>query len=144
MNTKLKNLNHLDAFLLGIEEEILKLSDCTILSEDVDLFAHVEDIRVQINSIIHAHPSFDNSLPPPVIEGSSLNTRSESVPVVPREAADRRKLLESLIANRLNMPQQVRVAFSARKGPTESEVDEMVDQLVRLGILNTTDTSDTE
>lgn len=144
MNANLKFLNHLDAFLLGIEKEVLNLSDCTILSEDVDLLAHVEDIRAQINSIIHAHPSFDNSLPPPFVEGSSRNTRSESPPVVPREAADRRKLLESLIANRLKMPQQVRAAFSARKRPTESDVDEMVDQLVRLGILNTTDTSDTE
>ena len=144
MNANLKFSNHLDNLLLGIEKEILKLSDCTILSEDVDLLAHVEDIRAQINSIIHAHPSFDNSLSSPFIEGSSRNTRSESPPVVPRAAADRRKLLESLIANRLNMPQQVRAAFSARKRPTESDVDEMVNQLVRLGILNTTDTSDTE
>ena len=136
----------LNVLLSGLEDEILKLDDPAILSEDEDSFADIEHVRTLIRSRIDASSSSDHPQPDTDTGGASSRHErrcSEAVPIaVPEEGAERRRLLEMLIATRPNLPKPLRIAFSAGEKPTESEVDSMVEKLVRLGILKNTDKGD--
>ncbi len=146
MSTGRNQRLRLDALLSGLEDEILKLDDPEILSEDEDSFADIEHVRALIRSRISASSSSNHSQPDTDTGGASSRhwrRSSEAVPIAgPEKGADRRRLLEMLIANRANLPKPLRTAFSAAEKPTESEVDSMVEQLVRLGILKNTDKGD--
>ena len=133
-----RNQRHrLDALLLGLEDAVLRLDDPAILSENEDSFVEIEHVRALIRSRIAASASFD--YPDTDMGGVSSRYRrlhSEAAPIaVPEEAAERLRLLETLVANRIDLPKQVRIAFSAGEEPPESEVDATIAQLVRLGIL---------
>ena len=146
MSTGRNQRLRLDALLSGLEDEVLRLDDPAILSEDEDLFADIEHVRALIRSRIDASSSFNHLQPDTDTGGvSSRHWRrcSEAVPIpVPKEGTERLRLLETLVANRPNLPKPVRIAFSAGEKPTESEVDSMVEQLIRLGILKNTDKGD--
>lgn len=147
MNARLKEQHHLDALLSGLENEILKLDDSEILTEEANSFAHIEDIRALVNSNIRTFLSMDDSSSTSSAADVSLEDfekrQSESASrVVPNDPKERRKLLEILVASRINLPQQVRMAFSANNKPTEPEVDAMIVRLIRLGILKNDDTDD--
>ncbi len=146
MNARLKEQHHLDALLSGLENEILKLDDFEILSEDANLFSHIEDIRALVNSNIHTFLSMDDSSSTSPAGDVSLDFekgQSESASrVVPDDPKERKKLLEVLVASRVSLPQQVRMAFSAKQEPTKSEVDALIARLIRIGILKNRDTDD--
>ena len=129
----------LDALLSGLEEDVLRLDDLTILSEDKDSAIGVEHVRALIQSQIDASAGTDQ--PQPAMSLGRVSSgdrprRSETTSIaIPEEEAELRRLLETLVANQPNLLKQVRIAFSAGGKPTNSEVNAMVAQLVRLGIL---------
>ena len=144
MSTGRNDRHRLDALLSGLEDEVLRLDDSAILSEDEDSFTEIEEVRRLIRSRIDMYASINHLQPDTDMRGVwSKHRRSEAVPIaVPEEAAERRKLLQRLVANRIDLPQQVLIAFSGGEEPPESEVDATVAELVRLGILKKTDKGD--
>ena len=146
MSTGRNERRRLDALLSRLEDEILRLDDSAILSEDEDSLVSIEHVRALIRSRIDACASINHSQPYTGMGGMSSRhrrRRSEAVPIaVPEEAAERRRLLKTLVAKRIDLPKQVRIAFSASEEPLESEVDASVAQLVRLGILKDADKGD--
>lgn len=133
----------LDSLLSGIEDELFRIDDHTVLSEDEDMFADIEHVRALIQSQIGAHLS--NNLPHSESNLEKLSSKSQSkrlefVPMtIPEEADGRRRLLEAIIANQPNVLRQAQVAFSANEKPTDSDVDDMVTELIRLGIFKKSD-----
>lgn len=144
MNARLKEQHHLDALLSGLENEILKLDDSEILSEEANSFAHIEDIRALVNSNIRKYLGIEDSSSTPPTEDVSSDFEKKHLKslVVPNNPKERRKLLETLVSSQTNMPLQFRMAFSANNKPTEPEVDAMIVRLIRLGILKNDDTDD--
>ena len=144
MSTGRNERRRLDALLSGLEDEVLRLDDSAILSEDEDSFAGIAQVRALIRSRIDVYASINHLQPDTDMRGvSSRHRRSAAVPIaVPEEAAERRKLLQKLVANRIDLPQQVLIAFSGGEEPPESEVDATVAELVRLGILKNTGKGD--
>ena len=146
MNTGRNERHSLDSLLSGIEDEVLRIDDLALLSEDESMFASVEDVRALIQfridecvSIKHSESDTDMGR----ISSKLKNRDSEAFPIsVPKGAVERRQLLEMIIASQSNLPRQVGMAFSASEKPSESAMDDMVAQLVRLGILKTTDSDD--
>ena len=136
--------HRLDALLTGIENELFRLDDLAILSDDADAFADIEHVRALVQSRTGAHASIKRPQPEADMErlSSSRQRRQRAVvPMpVPEEIDERRRLLESLVASQPNIPRHVRVAFSANEKPTDTAVDDMVTELVRLGVLKRTDT----
>ena len=61
---------------------------------------------------------------------------------VPGSFSEKRKLLAELFAHRPSIPGQLRMAFSAHKPLSDSEVEAMVERLIRLGILRHDNTRD--
>ncbi|MCY4383129.1 MAG: hypothetical protein OXE44_08275 [Nitrospinae bacterium] len=144
MNARLKEQYQLDSLLLGLENEILKLDDAEILSEEANLFAHIEDIRALVNSNVRVYLDIEDSsstLPTEDMSSDFEQKQLESL-VVPNNPKERRKLLETLVSSQTNMPLQFRMAFSAKNEPTEPEVDAMIARLIRLGILKNDDTDE--
>ena len=124
---------------MGVADDVLRLDDLTILSEDEGSAAGVEYVRVLIQSQIDAFAGTDQLQPAMDLGRVSSRDwarRSETTSIaIPEEEAELRRLLETLVANQPNLPKQVRIAFSAGGKPTGSEVNAMVAQLVRLGVL---------
>ena len=61
---------------------------------------------------------------------------------VPGSFSEKRKLLAELFAHRPGIPGQLRMAFSARKALSDSEVEAIVERLIHLGILRRDNTAD--
>ena len=133
----------LDALLSGLEDDVLRRDDLTILSEDEGSTAGVEHVRALIQFQTGAYASIDQSqseLDLGSVSPGHQSGRSETTSIaIPEEEDELRRLLETLVANQPNLPEQIRIAFSAGEKPTDSEVDATVAQFVRLGILKPPD-----
>ena len=129
----------LDALLSGLEDDVLGMDDLAILSENEDPAGGFRHVRALIQSQIDASASIDRSQPETdlgrVSSGHQSRRLETSAIAIPEEESELRRLLETLVVNQPNLPRQVRMAFSAGGKPTGSEVNAMVAQLVRLGIL---------
>ena len=62
--------------------------------------------------------------------------------LVPGSFSEKRNLLAELFANSPGMPGQLRMAFSAPRTLSDTEVDAMVERLIRLGVLRRDSTGD--
>ena len=135
--------HRLDALLSGLEDEFLSMDDLEILSEEYE-FADIEHLRALIQTQIDACVSINQPQPDTNIRktsSKSLNKRRKAVPMaVPKEVDRRRRLIESIIASQPNILRKAQVAFSVNEKPTDAAVDDMVTELVRLGLLKKTDT----
>ena len=129
----------LDTLLSGLEDDILMLDDVAVLSEEPGSVSAIENVRELIQSRIAADSSTNQSPPKTNQQGVSPRHRgmpSETTPLaIPDEDVDLRRLLETLIANQPTVPEPIRLAFAAGRQPTGAEVDAVVTQLVRLGVL---------
>ena len=139
MSARRNEWRRLDALLSGLEDDVLRLDDLTILSEDEASAAGVEHVRALIQFQTGAYASTDQSqseIDLGRVSSEHRSGRSETTAIaIPEEEGELRRLLETLVANQPNLSKQVRIAFSAGGRPTGSEVNAMVAQLVRLGIL---------
>ena len=103
----------LHQLLSGLEDNILRLDDREVLSESNQLFGNEQHIRALLVA----------SLPRQV----------------PSSLSCKRQLLEQLISHTSAIPADLRLAFSAPEKLSESDVEVMIDRLVRLGVLQSED-----
>ncbi len=148
MNGRLQGYRHLDNLLTGLEEEILRLGERELVSENTESVARIGEVREAIDASLQSHGFTTDMFRTPGISKVDERprwARSElSALVVPSGLGEQRKLLESLAAQRSGIPRQIRMAFSSHRRPSDSEVEAMVERLIRLGILSTKDTMDGE
>ena len=142
MNIRDDKQYRLDALLSGIEDELFRTEDLTILSDDEDKLAHVEHVRALIQSQVGTYTS--GNYTKSNIEKISFRSQSRQCEIVPMtvpEGVDaRRQLLEAIVGSHSNIPNQIRAAFSAKNKPTDTAIDDMVTDLIRIGVLKRADT----
>ena len=142
MNQRLRGYHHLDNLLACLEEEILKIDEEDLASESsgstVDIRWLREVITAQVQSL--GVTGQGSATPGGVEDDERLgNVQFDRAPVIPSDLSEQRKLLEILVAGQDRLPGQIRMAFSSRRKPSDTEVEEMVESLIRLGILSARD-----
>ncbi len=141
-----RSYRDLDNLLTGLEQDILDLDDRELTTETELLFGCVQVVRDVIEDGLQSRVSVDQ--PFSDRRATQSPARPETVPYgtpalpVPNGFREKRKLLAELFAHRPGIPGQLRAAFSAPKQLSNSEVEAMVERLVRLGILRRDNTPD--
>lgn len=140
----------LDNLLSGLEQDILELDRRGLDAETGLFFGRVQGVQDIIESSLRFQ--FSDDQPYSERWGPLTHTQPETTSYdtpglpVPSSFREKRKLLAELFAHRPGIPGQLRAAFSASKKLSDSEIDAVVQRLVRLGILcrdNTSDDDDT-
>ena len=146
MTNEKRSYRGLDNLLAGLEQDILDLDDRELDAETDLFFGRVRGARDVIANGLRSRVSVDQ---PSSDHGAArAHGRPETVPYdapampVPGSFSEKRKLLAELFAHRPGIPGQLRMAFSARKALSNSEVEAMVERLIRLGILRRDNTTD--
>ncbi|MCY4560110.1 MAG: hypothetical protein OXF79_27860 [Chloroflexi bacterium] len=139
MTSRKRSYRNLDNLLAGLEQDILELDDRELDADTGRFFGSGRSARDVIAAGLRSRVSVDR---PPKDRGAARAHRRPETP--PREApavpvpasfSEKRKLLAELLAQRPGIPGQLRMAFSAPRALSDSDVDAMVEKLVRLGIL---------
>jgi hypothetical protein len=102
----------IDRVLSAIEKDILCAGDDEIVQESKGAEQHVRRVRALIERQIQ------------------VRTRT-----VPRQPAARRRLLAELLRARPTLAPTLGATFSTRKIPSDDEVDEIFETLLRHGVL---------
>jgi hypothetical protein len=102
----------IDLVLSEIEDNILAASDDEILKEAGTRTRAVDEVRALIERQLQ-----DRTRP------------------VPREPAARRQLLADLLRARPALASTMSVSFSGGNTPSDDEVDELIDALLRRGVI---------
>jgi len=113
MTNKRIKRSTIDRVLSAIERDILYASDDEILQETTGAQQQAHRVRTLIERQIQ------------------VRTR-----VVPREPAARRRLLAELLRTRPTLASAMSATFSDAQTPTDDEVDELIETLLRRGVLN--------
>ena len=148
MNRRVGGYSRLDNLLAGLEEDVLGLDDREVVAETTQLFGSGQDVRATIRDILQSHGHVDEESPTHavrLIHERRKESRSQFTPLsVPTGLVEQRKLLETLVTESSSIPGYIRMAFSAQRRPTDSEVEAMIERLVRLGILRSKGTADND
>ena len=146
MTNENRSYRGLDNLLAGLEQGILDLNDRELDADTDRFFGRVRSVRDVIATGLRSHVSVDR---PSTDRGAaSPHRRPEKVPheapamPVPDSFSEKRQLLADLFTHRPSIPGQLQMAFSARKALSDSEVDAVVERLVRLGLLRRDNTAD--
>ena len=148
MTSEKPSYRDLDNLLTGLELDILHLDDQHLEARADPFFGSVRSIRDVIATGLQSHVSVDR---PSTAHGAARARRRPATPprdtsamLVPGSISEKRKLLAELFANSPGIPGQLRMAFSASTTLPDSEVEAMIERLVRLGILrrDSTDNND--
>ena len=130
----------LDNLLSGLEESILELGDQQIDVESIQLFGSVQEVRHVIATSLQPFAFLDALGEDHITDFTheqSKKSKSEipAIPV-PNSLDERKKLLAQLLGHSSSIPGELQMAFSAQKALSDSETEEMVERLIRLGILS--------
>ena len=146
MTNEERSYRGLDNLLTGLEQDILDLDDRELDAETDRFFGSVRSVRDVIANGLRSRVSLDQSS---TDRGAAqAQGGPETVPYeapampVPGSFSEKRKMLAELFAQRPGIPGQLRMAFSARTALSDSEVEAMVERLIRLGILHRNNTTD--
>lgn len=139
MTSEKRSYRSLDNLLAGLEQDILDLDDRDLDAGTDRFFGSVRSARNVIADGLRSHvavdrPSTDRGAAPALRRPETPPHEAPAMPV-PASFSEKRKLLAELLARRPGIPGQLRMAFSAPTPPSDSEVDAMMERLVRLGIL---------
>ena len=139
MTSEKRSYRGLDNLLAGLEQDILDLDDRDLDTGTDRVFSSGRSARDVIADGLRSRVSVDR---PSTDRGAARTGRRQETPprgapamLVPGSFSEKRRLLAELLAQRPGIPGQLRTAFSAPTPPSDSEVDAMVERLVRLGIL---------
>ena len=139
MTSEKRSYRDLDNLLTGLEQDILDLDDRQLEARADRFFGSVRSVRDVIATGLRSRVSVDR---PSTDRGAARAHRRPATPpreapamLVPGSFSEKRKLLAELFAHSPGIPGQLRMAFSAPRTLSDSEVEAMVERLVRLGIL---------
>jgi hypothetical protein len=112
MTPKRRRRLDIDRVLSEIEEAILRASDTEILEDAGPGTRAADEVRTLI--------------------ARQIQHRNHSVP---RDPASRRRLLQNLLLSRPALGASMRVSFSDGRSPSDEQVDELIEALVREGVI---------
>ena len=141
-----RSYRDLDNLLAGLEQDILDLDDGQLEAPTDLFFGSVRSVRDVIAAGLRSRASVDR---PSTDHGAARAPRRPVMPpheapamLVPGSFSEKRKLLAELFAHSAGIPWQLRMAFSTPRTLSDSEVEAMVERLVRLGILRRDNSGD--
>lgn len=105
----------LERLLEALEERILKASDREILADRASPQHALRSVRELVRGHLRDTP----------------RTRE-----LPQDATARLALLQSLLSGSVKVPSGLRMALSGRRSPSEKEVEDLLRQLIQLGVLD--------
>ena len=105
----------LERLLEALEERVLKASDREILADHASPETGIRSVR----ELIQGH-----------LRQSSRTT------ALPPEASARLALLQSLLSANSKVPSGLRMALSGGRSPSEKEVEDLLRELIQLGLLD--------
>lgn len=112
MTIKRATHSTLDRVLSALEKEILRASDEEILQETKGAKQQAQRVRALVSH--------------------QISLRSQPVPQEPRA---RRHLVAELIRARPSLAPALSATFSGRNAPSDKEVDELIQKLLKRGVL---------
>jgi hypothetical protein len=113
MRSKRSPIERLEALVDALEDRIANATDREILADDDSPSTSVRSLRHLITAQLRAR-----------------------APVVPGDSSSRMALLQSLLTAQRAVPPSVRMAFSDGKQPSEAEVEDLIRELIQLGLLD--------
>ena len=129
----------LDKLLSGLEQNILRLDDREVISESKQLFGSGRHVREILDANLQYPIPVKETLPNQGVARVHGRPKAiaHKIPVmqVPSSLSGKRQLLEQLVASTSGISGEIRMAFSAPQSLSDSEVEVMVERLVRLGVL---------
>jgi hypothetical protein len=105
----------LEKLLQALEERILKASDREILADPASPEIAIRDVKALVQGHLRQIPRG---------------------PVLPLDANARLALLQSLLSASANVPSGLRMALSDGRSPSEREVEDLLRELIQLGVLD--------
>ena len=139
MTSEERSYRDLDNLLAGLEQDILDLDDGQMEARTDRFFGNVRSVREVIAAGLRSRVSVDRAS---TDHGAARARRRPVTPPheapampVPGSFSEKRKLLAELFADSPGIPGQLRMAFSAPRTLSDSEVDamvEMIDQARRI------------
>ena len=103
----------LEALLEALEEGVLKASDREIMADE----RSPKSASREVKTIIHRQVRLRDS-------------------VVPSEPEARLQLLQLLARTQPDAPSSLRMAFDGGRSPSDCEIEELIGELLRLGVLD--------
>lgn len=105
----------LERLLEALEERILKASDREILADPASPQYAIRRVREFVQGHLRSTPG----------------TRA-----LPQDATARLALLQSLLSASAKVPSGLRMALSGGRSPSEKEVEDLLRELIQLGVLD--------
>ena len=146
MTSKKWSYRDLDNLLAGLEQDILDLDDRQMETRTERFFGSIRSVRDVVATGLLSLAAVDR---PSTEHGAArARRRPETVPnevpsiPVPGSFSEKRNLLAELFANSPGIPGKLRMAFSAPRTLSDTEVDAMVERLIRLGVFRRDGTGD--
>ena len=136
----------LDNLLAGLEQDILDLDDRKLETRTERFFGSARSVRDVVATGLRSRaavdgPSTDHGVARTRRRPHTVPDEAPAIPV-PGSFSEKRNLLAELFANSPGIPGQLRMAFSAPRTLSDTEVDAMVERLIRLGVLRRDSTGD--
>lgn len=105
----------LESLLAALEERLLKASDREILADSSSPEREIQSVK----KLVQGH------LP-----------ESQRAPRLPLDAGARLVLLQSILSVNAKVPSSLRMALSGGRAPSEKEVEDLLRELIQLGVLD--------
>ncbi len=107
--------DRLERLLEALEERVLNASDRAILADPGSPEIEIREVKALIQSHLPQIPR---------------------APTLPADANARLALLQSILAASTKVPSGLRMALSGGRPPSEKEVEDLLRELIQLGILD--------
>lgn len=105
----------LESLLKALEERVLKASDREILADPASPETAIRDVKALVQGHLRQIPR---------------------APALPPDANARLALLQSLLSASAKVPSGLRMALSGGRSPSEKEVEDLLRELIQLGVLD--------
>ncbi len=134
MNRHTERTDRLDNMLSAIEKLYLEAGNNEILDVVSGENSAVSEVRALIDQQVAKHKQ---SLKPLVKVGGKKLVGADVIGSsrIPSDIAGRLKLLRRLVATRSDVPPRMISVFSGEREPSDDEVNELMNDLIRLGII---------
>lgn len=126
------NIELLDSTLSALERLILETPDDEVLSWIAEKNHGVADIRALIEQHLGDSKIFPSKRS---VVARRSNSNKKQPTSVTRNRNARLAFLRRLLASRPDLSPQLRAAFTAGKVPSNKELDDVMVELIRLGVL---------
>lgn len=132
MSRRPSEVELLDSTVSALEQLILSASDDEIVSQDPRGNRAIDDVRTLIKRCLADRDALSQ---PASSAPERARAKSRRVSQASKDRANRLAFLQRLAAARPELSPRVRAVFSSGRTPTTKELDDLTEELTRLGLL---------